>query len=335
MTIRLPYLVFLGDVNNATLAKTGAGVRDWRPDACLAQCVLPGCAADLGLPVMSPSEAAAAGAGSLLIGVASVGGQIKDSWVPVLVAALEAGLDIVSGMHSKLEDVDAIRIAAEKHGRTLHNVRHGRTKFPVGLGIKRPGKRLLAVGTDCALGKKYTALALTKAFHEAGHKATFRATGQTGIMISGAGIAIDAVVSDFLAGAAETLSPANEPDHWDIIEGQGSLVHPGYAAVTMGLIHGSQADALILCHDPTRLEIDEFPGFAIPPLEEVMTLHLMVARRTNPAVRFAGIALNTSHLTEADGAAICADYETKYGLPTFDPMRSDLRRIVDGIVSSC
>jgi uncharacterized NAD-dependent epimerase/dehydratase family protein len=335
VTIKLPYLIFLGDVKNPILAKTAFGVRDWRPDVCLAQCMLPGCGADLGLPVMTPAEAAAAGAGSILIGVASVGGQIQDAWVAVLVAALEAGLDIVSGMHSKLDDIDAIRFAAEKHGRTLHNVRHTMRKFPVGTGVKRSGKRLLAVGTDCALGKKYTTLALTKAFQAAGHKATFRATGQTGIMISGDGIAMDAVVADFSAGAAETLSPNNEPDHWDIIEGQGSLMHPGYAGVSLGLLHGSQPDVLILCHDPFRTEIDEYPGFAIPPLNEVIDLHLALARRTNPAVTCVAIALNTSSVDTPESDRICREHETKYGLPCFDPMRSDLRRIVDVAVASC
>jgi uncharacterized NAD-dependent epimerase/dehydratase family protein len=333
--IRLPYLIFLGDVASPLMAKTGFGVRDWRPEACLAQIRLPSCAADLGLPNMTATEAAAAGAGSLLIGVASTGGQIKDSWVPVLVAALEAGLDIVSGMHSKLEDIEAIRVAAAKHGRTLHNVRHSTIKFPVGTGIKRSGKRLLAVGTDCALGKKYTTLALTKAFQTAGYKATFRATGQTGIMISGNGIAMDAVVADFSAGAAEMLSPANNADHWDIIEGQGSLVHPGYAAVSLGLLHGSQPDALILCHHPFRTEIDEYPGFAIPPIQEVIDLNLTLARRTNPKVKCVAIALNTSSVSAIEGDKILADYESKYGLPAFDPMRSELRRIVDAVVSSC
>jgi uncharacterized NAD-dependent epimerase/dehydratase family protein len=333
--IRLPYLIFLGDVQSPVLAKTGFGVRDWRPEACLAQISLPGCAADLGLPEMTPAEAVAAGAGSLLIGVASVGGQIKDSWVPVMVAALEAGLDIVSGMHSKLESIDAIRIAAEKTGRTLHNVRHSTIKFPVGVGIKRSGKRLLAVGTDCALGKKYTTLALTKAFQAAGHKATFRATGQTGIMISGGGIAMDAVVADFTAGAAEMLSPANEPNHWDIIEGQGSLVHPGYAGVSLGLLHGSQPDALVLCHHPFRTEIDEYPGLAIPPIQEVIDLHLALARRTNPNVKCVAIALNTSSVNVQESDEIISDYEANYGLPAFDPMRSDLQRIVDAVVSSC
>jgi uncharacterized NAD-dependent epimerase/dehydratase family protein len=335
VTIKLPYLIFLGDVQIALFAKTAFGVRDWRPEACAGEWALPNAKIILGLPFLKPAEAVAVGAKSLLIGVAPVGGQIQEQWIPALVEAIEAGLDIVSGMHTKLETVEPIRIAAERCGRTLHNVRHSDKKFPVGTGVKRSGKRLLAVGTDCALGKKYTTLALTRAFQEAGYKATFRATGQTGIMISGSGIAMDAVVADFSAGAAETLSPANDAGHWDIIEGQGSLIHPGYAGVSLGLLHGSQPDALILCHDPFRTEIDEYPGFIIPPINEVIELHLALARRTNPNVKCVAIALNTSSVSAAEGEKICNSYETKYGLPAFDPMRSDLRRIVDTVVASC
>jgi uncharacterized NAD-dependent epimerase/dehydratase family protein len=335
VTIKLPYLIFLGDVQLAMFAKTAFGVRDWRPEACAGEWALPKAKIKLGLPFLLPAEAVAAGAKSLLIGVAPVGGQIQEHWIPALVEALEAGLDIVSGMHTKLESVKPIHLAAEKHGRTLHNVRHSDEKFPVGTGIKRSGKRLLAVGTDCALGKKYTTLALAKAFKDAGHKATFRATGQTGIMISGGGIAMDAVVADFSAGAAETLSPANDADHWDIIEGQGSLIHPGYAGVSLGLLHGSQPDALILCHDPARTDIDEYPGFKIPPIPEVIDLHLALAKRTNPNVKCVAIALNTSKMSPEESIKICAEYERKYGLPAFDPLRSDLRRIVDAAVASC
>ena len=331
MDIRLPYLIFLGAVVSVRDAKTGLGVRDWRPEACAGQWRLPGCAVDLGLPDLDPVAAVAAGAQSLLIGVAPVGGQIRPEWVPALVAALEAGLDIVSGMHTRLTSVPELAQAAARHGRHLHDVRHADRRFPVGTGEKRPGKRLLTVGTDCALGKKYTALALTRAFVAGGHKATFRATGQTGIMISGGGIAIDAVVADFLAGAAESLSPANAPDHWDIIEGQGSLVHPGYAAVSLGLLHGSQPDVMVLCHEPHRLEIDEYPGFAIPPLGEVIDLHLALARRTNAAARFGGIALNTSALDDAAAARLLAGHEDRYGLPCFDPLRSDLAPVVAAV----
>jgi uncharacterized NAD-dependent epimerase/dehydratase family protein len=326
--IHLPYLIFLGDAPDDLHAKTGFGVAQWRPESCLGQWRLPGCGADIGLSEMSPEAAVAAGAGSLLIGVAPVGGQLQSNWITPLCEALAAGLDIVSGMHTRLSSVDIIQETAAQHGRKLHDLRHSAVQFPVGTGQKRPGKRLLTVGTDCALGKKYTALALTRAFQGAGHKATFRATGQTGIMISGAGVAIDAVVADFIAGAAEWLCPANDADHWDIIEGQGSLLHPGYAGVSLGLLHGSQADALVLCHDPLRTEIDGYPGFAIPPLDEAMAVHLSLAKRTNPAARFVGVALNTSKLSPEAAAKTIADTEARFGLPTFDPLRSDLSAVV-------
>ncbi|MFN5010128.1 MAG: DUF1611 domain-containing protein [Gammaproteobacteria bacterium] len=326
--IRLPYLLFLGDERNDSNAKTAFGVRQWRPEACIAQWSLPGGTVDIGLPRLTPAEAVAQGARSMLIGIAPVGGKISPQWITPICAAIEAGLDIVSGMHTRLGSVDAIREAAARCGRTLHDVRHSEVRFPVGTGARRSGKRLLTVGTDCALGKKYTALALTRAFQAAGHAATFRATGQTGILISGAGVAIDAVVADFIAGAAEWLSPANAPEHWDLIEGQGSLLHPSYAGVSLGLLHGSQPDALVLCHDPARLHIEDHPDFPIPPLEEVMDLHLRHARRVNPAARFVGIALNTSKMTQADAAALLEATARRHGLPAVDPLRSDLTPVV-------
>lgn len=326
--IRLPYLLFVGDELNDSNAKTAFGVRQWRPEACTGQWNLPGGKVDIGLPRLTPAEAVARGARSLLIGVAPVGGQIAPHWIPAICAALEAGLDVVSGMHTRLASVAAIREMAARHGRALHDIRHSTQQFPVGTGLPRTGKRLLTVGTDCALGKKYTALALTRAFQAAGVSATFRATGQTGIMISGSGVAIDAVVADFIAGAAESLSPANDPAHWDIIEGQGSIMHPGYAGVSLGLLHGSQPDALVLCHDPLRTHVDGYPTFPIPPLDEVMNLHLQLARRTNPAARFVGIALNTSRLTPPDATQLLARTAERHGLPAIDPLRSDLASVV-------
>lgn len=326
--IQLPYLLFLGDERNDSNAKTAFGVQQWRPEACVAQWSLPGGTVDIGLPRLTPAEAVAQGARSLLIGIAPVGGKISPQWIAPICEAIEAGLDVVSGMHTRLGSVDAIREAAARCGRTLHDVRHSELRFPVGTGVRRSGKRLLTVGTDCALGKKYTALALTRAFHAAGHAATFRATGQTGILISGAGVAIDAVVADFIAGAAEWLSPANAPEHWDLIEGQGSLLHPSYAGVSLGLLHGSQPDALVLCHDPARLHIEDHPDFPIPPLEEVMDLHLRHARRVNPAARFVGIALNTSKMTQADAAALLEATARRHRLPAVDPLRSDLTPVV-------
>lgn len=328
MSIKLPYLIFLADAADDLHAKTGFGVRDWRPDACVGQWKLPGCGAELGLNNMTAVQAVAEGAGSLLIGVAPFGGRVQPNWIPALVAALEAGLDIVSGMHSKLDDVPEIAEAAKRLGRNLHNVRHSSRSYSVANGIKRSGKRLLTVGTDCALGKKYTALALTRALNNAEHKATFRATGQTGIMISGGGIAIDAIVSDFIAGAAEWLSPDNDADHWDVIEGQGSLFHPAYSGVSLGLLHGSQPDAMILCHDPQRDTIEGYPSYPIVPLQEAIETHLLLARRVNAQARFVGVALNTSKLSEDERQAAFTKAEAETGLPAFDPLLTPLNAVL-------
>jgi uncharacterized NAD-dependent epimerase/dehydratase family protein len=192
--------------------------------------------------------------------------------------------------------------------------------IPVGNGQKRSGRRILTVGTDCAVGKKYTALAVTAALNEAGMKATFRATGQTGIMIAGEGIPLDAVVADFISGAAELISPANEDDHWDVVEGQGSLFNPGYAGVTLGLVHGSQPDALIMCHKADIAEIQGWPGYSIPPLEECMDGYLVAARLTNPAVRFIGLSINTSGLAADRRRPYLDSVADKYGIPCIDPI---------------
>lgn len=327
--VRKPYLVFVGDATRSAVTKTAEGVRDWAPDDCVAQWRLSAGATDLRLPEMRPAEAYAAGARSLLIGIAAVGGRIPEAWIPLLVEALEAGLDIVSGQHTRLSGIPEIADAAARLGRQLHDVRHADRSFTVGTGRKRTGMRLLTVGTDCALGKKYTALALARAMQARGVDADFRATGQTGIMIAGAGVAIDAVVSDFTAGAAETLSPDAAAGHWDVIEGQGAIFHPAFAGVTLGLLHGSQPDALVLCHDPSRTEISLFPGFPIQPLDITMDTYLRLARVTNPDVRFVGISLNTSGLSEAEANAIAASLEAQHGLPVMDPMRFGVEKVVD------
>ena len=150
--------------------------------------------------------------------------------------------------------------------------------------------------------------------------ATFRATGQTGIMIAGAGVAIDAVVADFVAGAAESLSPANDPAHWDVIEGQGALFHPAYAGVTLGLIHGSQPDALVLCHDPSRRCMDGYPDHPIPSLDSAMRQYLTAAAVTNPTARFVGISLNTSGLDGGSRRKLMASLRDDFGLAVVDPI---------------
>jgi uncharacterized NAD-dependent epimerase/dehydratase family protein len=323
-----PYLLFLGDVRDKLTAKTAFGLRDWCPEDVVGEWSLPGCAVTLGLARLSPQQAAAQGAGSIIVGIAPTGGTLPPHWVAELAAAADAGLDVVSGLHTRLTSFpELVRIASQR-GVRLIDVRHGERTYGAASGRKRSGKRLLTVGTDCALGKKYTALALAKSLRARGVAATFRATGQTGIMISGEGIAIDAVVADFIAGAAEHLSPDNTPDHWDVIEGQGSLYHPAYAGVTLGLLHGSQPDAIVLCHDPSRRTIDEYPDFPIPDLRVAIDDYLRAGRLTNPAVRCVGLSINTSSLSDTDSAEYLRRVTAELGLPVCDPVRTGVDALV-------
>ena len=321
LTLPQPYLLFLGDTTEAGYAKTAFGLADWAADRCVGEVAVAGCTVSTGLPRLSPADAHAAGARSLVIGVANQGGIIGDAWVAVLVEAMEAGLDIISGLHTRLTGVPALVEAARRTGRRLIDVRTPPPSIPIGTGRKRSGKRLLTVGTDCALGKKYTALALHRAFVARGIDADFRATGQTGIMIAGGGIPMDAVVSDFEAGAAEMLSPDAAPDHWDLIEGQGSIFNPAYAAVSMGLLHGSQPDIFVVCHDPARKVILGMESFALPSIEEVIDLTIRLGSRTNPAIRCGGISLNTSSYDGDAAEALMATERKRLGLPVADPIR--------------
>jgi uncharacterized NAD-dependent epimerase/dehydratase family protein len=335
MDLPHPYLLFLGDTTEPGYAKTAFGLRDWAADRCAGEWSCAGATVTTGLPWLTPKEARARGARSLLIGVANLGGVISDSWMPSLIEALESGLDIISGMHTKLNDTPQLRSVAERYGRRLIDVRTPPRNIPIGTGRKRSGKRLLTVGTDCALGKKYTALALARAFAERGVNADFRATGQTGIMISGGGIPMDAVVADFAAGAAEMLSPDAPEQHWDVIEGQGSLFHPAYAGVALGLLHGSQPDVIVVCHQPGRERVLGNPGFFLPGIEETIDLNLRLGRRTNAAIRCAGISLDTSQLDPAAAHDLLAEQSARHGLPVADPMRGGaaFERLIDSCLA--
>ncbi|MGH6960580.1 MAG: N-acetyltransferase DgcN [Dongiaceae bacterium] len=331
MSIARPYLMFLGDAADQLAAKTAQGVKDWRPEWCLGQLRLAGCNADLKLPDMTVEQAAAAGVKTVIVGVANRGGVIGESWIGVLKRALELGLDVASGLHKRLSEVPALVEAAMRHGRQLVDVRHPARDFAVGTGKKRRGKRLLTVGTDCSIGKMYTALALEKEMKARGLKADFRATGQTGIFIAGEGVSIDAVVSDFVSGAVEWIAPDNDPDHWDLVEGQGSLFHASYAGVTLGLIHGAQPDALVMCHEPTRPHMRGLPHFKLPELQTCIDANVAAARLTNPNVRCVALSLNTSALDAAAAERTTRDAEQKYGLPTVDPLRTGVGGIVDAL----
>lgn len=318
--LRAPYLLFIGDMRDRTYAKTALGLVHWRRDKVVGQLRLARDAVDLEVPDMSVEQAVQAGAGSLVIGVATVGGVIPDAWWAVIRDAARQGLDIVSGLHGRLADNPELAADAARSGARLVDVRVPPRGLPVGSGRKRTGRRVLMVGTDCAVGKKYSALALTDALQALGAKATFRATGQTGIMIAGDGIPIDAVVADFVAGAAEVLSPDNDEDHWDVIEGQGSLFHPGYAGVSLGLLHGSQPDAIVVCHEAGRTNVSGWPDYALPDVRECMDLNLVLARRTNPAVRCAGVTVNTSGLPGEQRDAYLDELAESVGVPCVDPV---------------
>jgi len=333
MEIERPYLLFLGDVADALAAKTALGIVDWRRDWCIGQQRLPGCQADAGLPDMTARQAADAGAKTLIVGAVNAGGVLPAHWTDSIVAALDAGLDVASGLHVRLGDIPAIADAAARTGRRLIDVRLPRERFATGKGSRRPGRRLLTVGTDCSVGKKYTALALEAEMRRRGLDAEFRATGQTGVFISGRGVAIDAVVADFISGAAEWLSPANEPDHWDVVEGQGSLYHPSFAGVSLGLLHGTQPDAFVVCHEPTRKTMRGVTH-SVPTIQQVIDLTIVCGRVTNPSIRCVGIAINTAALDEAAAQAEIARTAQAHGLPAVDPIRTGVGPIVDHLIAT-
>ncbi|MCJ2107573.1 DUF1611 domain-containing protein [Methylobacterium sp. E-041] len=333
MQIETPYLMFLGDVPDRLAAKTAYGIVDWRPDWCIGQIRLPGCAADLGIPDLTLDEALAKGCRTMVIGVANAGGVLPEHWVAEIVAALEAGFDIASGLHARLGAVPAIAEAAARRGRALHDVRHTDETFATGKGTKRPGRRLLAVGTDCSVGKKYTVLALEKGMRARGMDADFRATGQTGVFISGRGVAIDAVVADFISGAVEWIAPAADPKHWDLIEGQGSLYHPSFAGVSLGLLHGAQADAFVVCHEPSRTTMRGVQH-PLPSIRQVIDLTIQLGSLTNPGIRPTGIAVNTQALEEDPARALLEKLGAEYGLPATDPVRFGVEGLVDRLIAA-
>ena len=323
--LRAPYLIYFGNVPDTGHAKTGLGLIQWRREQCAGQLRSPGCKVDGGLTDMSVADAARAGVGSIVIGV-GIDFSIH----------ITQRLDVVSGMHVRLSDFPEIVGAARASGARLIDVRTPPRHLPIGTGRKRTGKRLLTVGTDCAVGKKYTALAIEQEMRARGLDADFRATGQTGIMIAGQGIPLDCVVSDFLSGAAELLSPDAADDHWDIIEGQGALSHPSFAGVSLGLLHGSQPDALVLCHDPSReflLGTSARREYPVLPVTDCIAQCLTFAQRVNPKAGFVGLSVNTSMLSDRDRRELLSDLERQTGLPAIDPIRDGAARIVDVLVS--
>lgn len=332
--IETPYLLYLGHSNDDVGIKTSRGLAVFRPDICVGEFRHDDCKLTLGLPRMDFAAARAAGARTLVLGIANAGGKLGDDLVGDALAAMEAGLDVASGLHQRLNADPRLAEAASRLGRTLHDVREPRPDLPIGNGKPRAGNRLLTVGTDCSVGKMYTTLCLASALEKRGVPADFRATGQTGILIAGDGVPVDAVVADFISGAIEQISPARSDGGWDLIEGQGSLYHPSFAGVSMGLLHGAQPDALVLCHDPSRQHMRGLPHYALPDLAECLEANLRAGRLTNPDVRVVGIALNTSALPEDEAIALCARIEAEFDLPTSDPYRFGVETILDRLLDT-
>jgi len=327
--LKTPYLIFLGEETRPGFAKTGFGIVDWRRSLCKGQMNLEGGTIDLGLPSMTIKDAADANVGSLIVGTASIGGGVPDAWINTLVEALSHGIDIVAGVHKLLKDNPRLREAAAKSGARLVDVRIPPENIPVSSGKKRTGRRLLTVGTDCAVGKKYTALALERDMKANGMNVDFRASGQTGIMIAGKGIPIDSVVTDFVSGAAELLSPDNDADHWDVIEGQGGIIHPGYGAVSMGLLIGSQPDAFVVCHEPTRKCVEGWDDFVMPTVQQVIDRTTLIGKLTNPEIRCVGLSVNTSQLDPVESKKYLNDLSTEIGLPCVDPLKGGTQNLID------
>ena len=331
--IAQPYLLFLGDAPDPLAAKVAQGIKDWNPAVAAGQLRLPGCKADMKLNDMTIDEAVAAGVKTLVIGVANRGGLISDTWKAVLKEALEKGMDIASGLHNLLRDEPELVAAAKAHGRELHDVRIPTVKYPIASGVKRKGKRCLAVGTDCSVGKMYTALAMEKEMAKRSIPCTFRATGQTGILITGGGVPLDAVIADFMAGSSEWLTPDAADDHWDLIEGQGSLFHASYSGVTLALIHGGQPDALVVCHEPTREHMRGLPDYQVPSIGAVSELALTMAKMVNAGTKVVGISINTAAMSDEEAADYLKAVEAEYGLPTCDPFRTGVGPIVDAMMA--
>ena len=326
-----PYLLFLGDVMDPLAAKTARGIHVWRPEACVGQIRLVTDSVSLGLPDLDIATAKAQGAKTMVLGTANSGGKLPAHWIDSIKAAISAGLNVANGLHQGLNDIPELVALAAENNVQLFDVRHMQPALDTGTGMKRSGKRILTVGTDCSVGKMYTSLALEAAMRELDLNADFRATGQTGVLVAGAGIAIDAVIADFISGAVEALSPANDDDHWDIIEGQGSLYHPSFAGVSMGLIHGAQAHLLVMCHVLGRPHMRHLPHQFMPTLRQCLDTNLAAASLTSPGVRLAGFSLNTSSVSEEEAKIALAEISEEFGVPATDPVRFGIKNIAQWI----
>jgi uncharacterized NAD-dependent epimerase/dehydratase family protein len=291
-----------------------------------------------GVPIVGTvNDALCFGPTAALVGVATQGGRFPPAWRALLTNAISKGLDLENGLHQFIADDDELAPLAHRHGVQLRDLRRPPADLstPTGANLEVPARIVLTVGSDCAIGKMTVALELDLAARARGLASIFVPTGQTGIAIAGWGIAVDAVVSDFLAGAAERLLLEAHERGGELlwVEGQGSIVHPAYSGVTYGLLHGSVPHALVLCHLAGATEVEGFPGHPLPPLPQLVRLHEAVALPARPA-RVAAIALNTRLLDDADACRAVAQAEAETGLPADDPVRFGSERLLDAVLAA-
>jgi uncharacterized NAD-dependent epimerase/dehydratase family protein len=288
------------------------------------------------IPVVATiDEALAFAPTALLIGIAPIGGRLPDEWRPTLLRAIDAGLELISGLHIFLNDDPELREAAQRRGVRLWDVRQPQPPFDMRIGLGAPhragSKVVYFAGSDCSVGKMTVALTLDRAAQQRGWRSAFAATGQTGIMIAGSGVPVDRLISDFTNGGVEgmVLDLAERFD-WVFVEGQGSLCHPAYSAVTLGLVHGAAPDLMILCHEAGRTTMHLYPDFTIPSLPALVTMYEAAAGWLKPS-RVVGVALSTYHLDEADAREAIARASAETGLPATDPVRFGADPLLDAL----
>jgi len=319
MNIQHPFIIYVGSETIFRKVKTACGIVDWAPERCLAQHRDSEEAYDLGLPDMSLAQAKEAGAKTLLLGFSPREVSNFNSRVlSVCKEAIDLGLNIASGSHAKLEPV-LLAEFGDLNGIEVYDFRHKPIDWIKGTGEERSGYRILTFGTDCASGKKFTALSVWKELLNQSYSSRFVATGQTGYLISGAGITNDTIPADFIVGALEQETPSAPHNHIDVVEGQGSILHPSFGGSTYAIIQGSQPDMMIACHDPSRTIIND----TTTPidLDETIRFNLQVARFSNPNVRLGAISLFSREVSFEVYAALRDKLKAQYSVPVFDPTR--------------
>jgi uncharacterized NAD-dependent epimerase/dehydratase family protein len=337
---RKRYLILAeGRSGDPHYGKTARGILRYAPDPTVA--ILDSTHAGEtheGVPVVATvEEALRFEPTTAVVGVATQGGRFPPAWRELLKACIASGLDLESGLHEFVGDDPELRALAERHGVELRDLRRPPADLgvPTGENLELPARIALTVGSDCAIGKKTVALELDLEARRRGLASVFVPTGQTGIAIAGWGIAVDAVVSDFLAGAAERLVVEGHRRGGELlfVEGQGSLSHPAYSGVTLGLMHGSAPHAFVLCHRAGATEIEGYPGYPLPSLPELVELHERIALPLRPA-RVACLALNTADLDDDGARAVIAEAAEETGLPADDPVRFGAGPSLDAVLET-